>query len=130
MKTQELINNLQKALVKLQEAKTFEPIEALKKSAIQRFEYTFELSWKLMNSILKDQGITVYGVKNIIRSASQLGLIDNVSRWFDFAQAHNLTSHIYHEEIADDVYKVAVGDFSNFVAQLLTQAQKQLNTNN
>jgi len=107
MITFELQNALKNASLKLEEAMNFPQDEPHIESTIQRFEYTFELSWKLMNSILKDQGIETYGIKNIIREANRLGLIDNLDVWFKFALARNQASHIYNEKIAKEVYDVA-----------------------
>lgn len=121
MKTKELRNQLEKALVKLKESKEFPEDEPHMESAIQRFEYTFELAWKYMNSRLKDEGISTYGVKNVIREAAKLGLIREVDKWFEFALARNESAHIYREEIAKRVYKVASGDFTDYVEKLLSR---------
>ena len=126
MKTKQLYENLKKAVGKMEEALGFENTEPMRESTIQRFEYTFELSWKLMSRILKDQGMAEVGVKNIIRAAAQLELIDNVEKWFDFAKNRNLASHIYHEDIAIKVYEVARGDFAVFVKNLLEKAEKMI----
>src|SRR3989338_8586527 len=117
--TRELYRTLQKAVTKLDEAQKFPDTEPMRESTIQRFEYTFELSWKVMSSILKDQGNEVFGVKNIIRDAARLGLIDNPGRLIAFANARNLASHIYKEAIAKQVYEVARGDFLECVQKLI-----------
>ena len=78
MKTKELHKALQKALTKIEEALNFPKTEPMREATIQRFEYTFELSWKLMSSILKDQGNETFGVKNIIRNAARLNLFDKL----------------------------------------------------
>jgi len=36
-------------------------------ATIQRFEFTFELAWKLMKTILEEEGIKVVSPKNVIR---------------------------------------------------------------
>ncbi|MEI7579438.1 MAG: HI0074 family nucleotidyltransferase substrate-binding subunit [bacterium] len=126
MKTAELYQQLSKASLKMQEALTFTESEPYKESTIQRFEYTFELSWKLMNSILKDQLIDCYGIKNIFREAIKLGIIENIDHWFDYALNRNLTSHIYKEEIANQVYAVAKGSFTTDVLKLLELSKNYL----
>lgn len=101
MVTNELKQSLVKAHNKMEEALTFPNTEPMREATIHRFEYTFELSWKLMSSILKDQGLEEYGVKNIIRSAARLGLLDteeDIKLWFEFANARNQASHIYKED--------------------------------
>lgn len=124
MKTQEIYTQLKKALDKLLEAMNFPDDDPHKESTIQRFEYTFELSWKLMSSILKDQGIESYGVKNIIREAYKLGLLDEISVWFKYAAARNMASNIYAEGIANEVYNTAKSGFVNYVKDFLTKAKR------
>ncbi len=128
MKTKELYINLQKALIKFEEALAFEDTEPLRESLIQRFEYTFELAWKLMSSILKDQGIQSYGVKNILRDAAKMNLIENIKEWFKYANARNLTSHIYLEAIAIDVATTAKQNFRENIQALLDKASEQINS--
>lgn len=124
MKTVELRNNLQNALLKMAEAMSFPEDDPYVESTIQRFEYTFELSWKLISSILKDQGLETYGVKNIIREGARLGLIDNTDLWFEFANARNLSSHIYNQPIAQKVYQVAKSNFIAEVEKLIQSTEK------
>jgi len=119
MKTHHLYKQLQNAVDKLKEAQSFEKTEPLREATIQRFEYTFELAWKLISSIAHDQGIEVYGIKNVIRDGAKLGLIDDTAKWFKYALARNKSSHGYKEEIAIEVYKVATGDFVDAVNNLL-----------
>lgn len=126
MKTKELYIQSERALSKIQEALTFPDDEPHKESTIQRFEYTFELSWKLMSSIIKDQGIESYGVKNILREAYKLQLIDDVEVWFEYADARNQTAHIYRESAADEVVAVAKGGFVEEVKRMLKKAQEAI----
>lgn len=122
MKTQELYTQLERAVGKMQEALTFPDDEPHKESTIQRFEYTFELSWKLMSSIIKDEGIESYGVRNILREAYKLKLIDTVEVWFKYADARNQTAHIYKQSVADEVVSVARGGFVEDVKAFIEKA--------
>jgi len=126
MITKELYTSLEKALIKFKEALDFPDTEPMRESTIQRFEYTFELAWKLMSSILKDQSLSTYGVKNIIRESAKLGIIQDVQRWFDFALARNLASHIYKEEIAIQVHETAKSDFAKYIENLLERTKNYL----
>ena len=124
MKTPELYTQLERAVGKMKEALIFPHDEPHKESTIQRFEYTFELSWKLMSSILKDQGIESYGVRNVLREGYKLQLIDNIDAWFKYADARNQTAHIYRQSVADEVVGVAKGGFVEDVKALLEKASK------
>lgn len=86
------------------EKETFSP--AIRDAWIQRFEYSLEASWKSMRRVLGDRGITAYSPKEVIRLAASEGLIDSPDRWLDYIDKRNLTSHIYNEEVANEVYGV------------------------
>lgn len=126
MQTLEIHKTLIEAAYKLEEAMRFPVDEPHKESTIQRFEYTFELSWKLMSSILKDQGIESYGIRNILREAKKLGLIEDISAWFKYADARNQASHIYNENIANDVYNIAKDDFLDNVGKLISKTKEYI----
>lgn len=76
---------------------------------IQRFEYSFELSWKMMRKILLALGRTDVSAspKPVLRDAAEEGFIDDVGRWFGFLEARNLSTHIYSREEADRVLEAA-----------------------
>ncbi len=77
--------DLQKVFVRLKEAASL-PNEIIinQDATIQRFEFTFEVSWKIMQTIVNENKISVYGPKQVIREAAKLGLIDNPVAWFIF----------------------------------------------
>lgn len=46
--------------------------------------------------------------KDIIRSAAQAGWIQEPKLWIEFIDGRNKSSHTYHEEIAEEVYTIAL----------------------
>ncbi len=95
-------------------------------AVIQRFEYTFELSWKSLRRYFKlNNQLDEYNVRNLIREAGRQNLIDSVEQWFEFHKARNLTSHTYNEEIAEQVYQKAV-EFSKEVEKLVERLDNLL----
>jgi len=66
---------------------------------IQRFEYTWELAWKLIADILEDDGVTVETKtpKAIIRAAFAARLITDGDDWLDALDARNKMAHTYNE---------------------------------
>lgn len=44
--------------------------------------------------------------KNVFRELAQLGWIDNPELWLEFINQRNKASHIYNEEIAQEIFKV------------------------
>ena len=94
-------------------------------ATIQRFEFTFELAWKLMKTILEEEGIKVVSPKNVIREGATIGLIDDPQKWFVFLKNKNLSVHTYKEEIAQKVYKSAK-EFISFADKLILKAKNYL----
>ena len=73
-------------------------------SLIKRFEFSYEMAWKLMMSYEKDNGFSeLLGSKDVIRRAVSMSLIDNGEAWMDMIDVRNRTSHVYDEEMAIDV---------------------------
>lgn len=65
---------------------------------IQRFEYSFELGWKLMKDYLQDQGITTTSPPQTIKTAFSEGLLQDGDSWIIMLESRNLLSHTYNEE--------------------------------
>ena len=94
-------------------------------SLIKRFEFTYELGWKLMMSFEKENGITgMLGSKDVIRHAVALGLIDNGEAWMDMIDARNQTTHIYDEGTAVNVADSIIFTFF----PLLQALQEKMNS--
>ncbi|MFD2759921.1 nucleotidyltransferase substrate binding protein [Lentibacillus juripiscarius] len=73
---------------------------------IQRFEFTFELSWKLMKDFLEYTGLTeLRSPRGTIREAYAYGLIDDGDQWIDMMVDRNKTSHLYDEEESRVIYE-------------------------
>lgn len=78
-----------------------------KEGVIQRFEYTFELSWKTLKDYLEFLGVVIEQVtpRNVIRQASQAKIIKNGQLWIDMLSLRNLLSHTYDRQIFDRAIK-------------------------
>src|SRR5688572_12378745 len=69
-------------------------------AAIQRFEYTFEATWKAAQTYLRVvEGLVIGSPRGMIRHARQVGLLgeDQARRALAMADDRNLTVHAYHE---------------------------------
>ena len=73
-------------------------------ASIQRFEFTFELFWKLLRRRLARQGIDVASPRAALRQAYRLGWLDDEARWLGMLDDRNLTSHTYREALAREIY--------------------------
>lgn len=101
--------NYKKALSNLTNAFTLAQERGLSdlemQGMIQGFEFTFELAWNVMKDYLEEQGVTgIIGSKNAIRQAFNMGLIKDGDLWMDMINDRNLASHLYEEEMADDLF--------------------------
>jgi nucleotidyltransferase substrate binding protein (TIGR01987 family) len=102
------LSSLNRALVRAMEA----PIdEELRDAAIQRFEYTFELCWKMLKRQLEQElpnpaEADGYSYKQLFRVGGERGLIDNVEAWFEYRERRNITSHTYDADKAQKVFEV------------------------
>ena len=92
----------------------FSPLqqETFRSGIIQNFEIAYELCWKEMKRWIEENVSpdVLFGVPRIelFRRAAENGLIDDIDQWMTFHQARNRTSHIYHADIAVEVYETAV----------------------
>jgi nucleotidyltransferase substrate binding protein (TIGR01987 family) len=93
---------------------------------IQNFEFTYERSWKFIKRWLSENiGNThVDGVtrRELFRLAAQSRLIDDVDKWMFYHAARNQASHIYDEEIAQEVFEAAK-EFVYTAKELLAQLE-------
>ncbi len=74
---------------------------------IQRFEYTFELGWKLLKDRLEYDGLAlpVTTPRSVVRAAYEARLIEDGEVWMDMLTDRNRTSHRYDEELIEDVVR-------------------------
>ena len=90
--------------------------ELLRDGCIQRFEFTYELSHRMLKRYLKlispnPADIEALTFPDLIRAASGRGLLlSDWSRWKDYRTARSITSHVYDERKAREVFAV-IPDF-------------------
>ncbi len=117
-KTENLVKELKKANQRLKEMVSLEDTRINKDATIQRFEFSFELAWKTMQSYIRDEGFDCKSPKSCMREAARLGMINDPEKWFCFLDERNLIAHTYNEELADKVYQQAL-KFPKEVNELL-----------
>lgn len=109
-------NNYLKAFRELKDAAQLAKARDLskleKQGVIQGFEYTHELAWNVMKDYLNDQGFqNIIGSKDATRQAFKSGLITDGEDWMNMIKARNLTSHLYDETLAEDIFRQIVDSF-------------------
>ena len=72
---------------------------------VQRFEFTFELAWKLIKCYAEYQGTDkeIMGSRDAIRWAFENKIINDSGTWMEMVKRRNDTSHSYDEDTAAEV---------------------------
>ena len=100
-------------------------------SMIQRFEYTYSISLKMIKRYLASGAFVFENIdgmtfNEMIRQANKMGILrSNLERWDIYRQKRNLTSHTYDEKIAQDVASI-IEDFALEAKYLLEKLKEKL----
>lgn len=103
MKQPEKLDDLIAALAQLKAGVAEMKNDLDRDGVIQRFEYTFELAWKVIQQYAMEEGLEVASPREAFRTAADLGLIKEPAPWFEFLKDRNRTTHLYDEKEAKDV---------------------------
>lgn len=99
-------------------------------AVIQRFEFTFELSWKLMKAFLEYKGINeIRSPRDTIRESFAYGLIENGEQWIDMMVDRNKMSHLYDEAEAKLIYEKVKSDYSLLLSELANRMETEIESN-
>jgi nucleotidyltransferase substrate binding protein (TIGR01987 family) len=96
-----------RALLTLREVLAEPKTAITRDAAIQRFEYSFETSWKAVQLHLREsEGLDPGSPASVIRSAHAVGLLDEATArlGLEMVRDRNLTVHTYNEPLADEIY--------------------------
>jgi nucleotidyltransferase substrate binding protein (TIGR01987 family) len=86
--------------------------------AIQRFEFTYELFWKLLRAYLQQQGIVVNTPKECFKEAYKLGILQDEETALRIVDDRNLTTHLYDKATSREVF----GRIKSVYLKLYTEA--------
>lgn len=126
------ITSLEKATNSLEKAiKEYERTDSeyVRDSCIQRFEYTYELSWKTIKRFLEETvpnpaDIDLMSFQELIRDANEKGLLlTDWETWKLYRMYRGTTSHAYDEDKANEIYNELPG-FLNEIQYLIKQLKK------
>ncbi|PFH18232.1 nucleotidyltransferase substrate binding protein (TIGR01987 family) [Caldicellulosiruptor bescii] len=119
-KIRERFTNFQKAFLRLKEAvseRSDNPL--LYDGAIQRFEFTYELAWKLLKAYLEYQGIVnISSPRAVFKEAFSVGLIENQEKWLRMIEDRNLVVSTYDECIAKIIFDRIKSDYLPLLIEL------------
>ena len=129
------ISPLKRALTQLEvalQARAEKPADDLIRDAvIQRFEFTYELSVRVLRRYLKhiaasDEEVDELSFRELIRRANELNLLQgSVPEWAAFRQARTDTVHTYNEIRAAEV-AAAAKEFAREARVLLDNLSRRL----
>lgn len=117
--------NYSNAVVRLREGLTeYEttPSKIIRDGVIQRFEFTCELAWKTAREYLLEQGyVDLNSPKSVMKQAFAAGLVSDSDGWVSLLTDRNLTSHIYDETTADQIFEKVKLSYVGLFQALLDQ---------
>lgn len=79
--------------------------EFIRDSVIQRFEFTYELAWKMLKLRLSLENIEAKTPRETLQESLQAGFITDGNAWSELQLYRNRTSHTYDLELALTVYQ-------------------------
>jgi len=83
--------------------------EFTRDSSIHRFEFTFELFWKMLQEYCALHGFETNSPRTSIREAFRIGVISDEPVYLEMLGARNKTSHLYSEALSEDIYAALSG---------------------
>ena len=98
---------------------------------IQRFEFTFELSWNLLKDRLEYDGLVIATVtpRNVLREAYRAKLIDDCETWIDMLIDRNLMSHTYDfdkfKAVVENIHSRYLTVLNDIYQRLVAEVQEK-----
>ncbi len=108
------------ALGRLDEALARPEDAIVRDACLQRFEFTFEMAWKAIQSYAQREGLECVSPRDCFRAAFRLGLIDKAPQWMAMVEDRNRTTHTYDEQGARAIYE-ALPEYARLLRRLLEQ---------
>ena len=71
---------------------------------IQRFEFTYELLWKLLKLYLEREGIIAKTPRECFKEAYRLGILMNEEQSLKMIDDRNMSVHLYDRVLSRDVF--------------------------
>jgi nucleotidyltransferase substrate binding protein (TIGR01987 family) len=103
--------------------------EQFRNSAIQCFEFTHELAFKMMRRQLERMSADPASIDKmtymeVARSAAEAGLVNDISRFKDYRDKRNITSHTYNQAKAEKIEAILPA-FRDDMRYLLAELEKR-----
>jgi nucleotidyltransferase substrate binding protein (TIGR01987 family) len=96
--------SLRTALGRLDDALAQPKTEWTRDSAIQRFEFTFELAWKAVATVAQAHGVEARSPREAFKQAFALGWVTDEDVWLRMLDDRNRMTHTYNEAVAEEIF--------------------------
>lgn len=100
----QLKQDYKRILKKWKEALDQTKTEYSRDAAILRFELAYEVGWKLIQLLAREEGYDVHSPRQAFQQAYSMGWISDEVVWYDIIEARNKATHVYREEYAENLY--------------------------
>ena len=87
--------------------------------AIQRFEFTFELFWKLLKAYLEHKGVLVRTPRDAFKEAFGIGVIDDEPVCLQMLDDRNTSVHMYDQRISREIFQRIGKDYVKLFKSVL-----------
>jgi len=124
-------NSFNKAFNQLERFVAVEELNEMEEQGlIKAFEYTYELSWKTLQDMLKEKGYNdILGPRPVIEQSFHDGYITKGKEWLRMNASRNLTSHTYDKETAEEIVKAIRDEYFDLFRELQARLEKEISGN-
>ena len=97
-------------------------ISSSRDGVIQRFEFCTELAWKSTREYLISEGyVDINSPKAVMKQAYADNLIEDEQAWLELLYSRNLTSHIYDDNTASDIFNNIKNKYLHLFKELIAK---------
>jgi nucleotidyltransferase substrate binding protein (TIGR01987 family) len=82
--------------------------ELARDASILRFELAFEVGWKYIQLLAREEGYEVNSPRQAFQQAFSMGWISDEVIWVDILKARNTATHVYREEYAKELIYIYI----------------------
>ena len=108
------------ALSRLEESLQENPTDIIIDGCLHRFEFTFELAWKVIKSYLEYMGVAekTGSPRETIQNGFKEGIIIDGEGWIEMMISRNSLSHLYDEGESRKIYENIKGKHIKLLREL------------
>lgn len=95
-------------------------------STIQRYEFTFELMWKVIKDYIENEGFddNLASPKTTLKIAFKNGIINEEKIFSNMLEDRNITTHLYDQKSSKEIYNRICNIYSNKIKHILNFLEK------